>query len=67
MPVSPPMHLCGGVIISELWVMSSGYCINRVQIGILTVKVGRHDIAADDTNVQLHTIQKTFIHPKYQG
>ncbi|XP_011502348.1 PREDICTED: trypsin-like [Ceratosolen solmsi marchali] len=67
LPISPIRHLCGGAILTEFWIISSGYCLTRVQVGILYIKLGRHDIAADDAAVQTHQIIKTVVNPKYPG
>jgi hypothetical protein len=50
-----------------LWVLTSAFCITNIEVGILVIKAGKHNITIDDENVQTAHIEKRFIHPKYPG
>jgi secreted trypsin-like serine protease len=65
-PPIPSFHGCGGAIITNLWILSSAFCL--VDIRDLTkvlIKVGSHDILRDDLNVKNVEIEKVITHEKY--
>lgn len=61
-------HICGGAIINENWVVTSGECITITRIiGQIQVKAGKHELQSDSEYVQKSGVLVKLVHKDYRG
>ncbi|XP_076649666.1 trypsin-1-like [Halictus rubicundus] len=61
-------HFCGGSIINAQWIVTAGHCVDAVpSYGDFVVKAGKHSLRATESEEQVVTVVKSFVHEKYPG
>ncbi|XP_011497342.1 PREDICTED: trypsin-1-like [Ceratosolen solmsi marchali] len=67
-PIVKDIPLCGGSIINNQWILTSGYCVTSIpKIGRAIVKVGKHELRKDSEFVQTSEVLLRIIHKEYGG
>ena len=58
---------CGGVLLNNMWVVTTGHCIKDNELNIYNVRVavGYHDINKKEKWSEDRKISKYFIHHKF--
>lgn len=62
-----PIHICGGAIISSLWVLSAGHCITEIpSLGRIEILAGKHNLALTEASEVRLRIVLTILHPGHR-
>ncbi|XP_047035703.1 venom serine protease 34-like isoform X3 [Helicoverpa zea] len=57
---------CGGVIISDRYVLSAAHCINGQSVSNFALVVGEHDVTIGDSSAtRAYRIEQFLIHPQF--
>lgn len=56
------IHLCGGTIVTPMYIITAAHCFKNYNIKQLTVKTGTHNLT---NGGQVHKVEKVIPHPQF--
>ena len=56
---------CGGVLVTDSLVLTTGYCCNQVNKDMLKVVAGEHDLHAEEGPEQEAGVEEMIVHPEF--
>lgn len=63
--LSGDLHMCGGTIISQDWILTAAHCITDIKYFTYVVVAGEHNLMAKEGSEQIREIAEFLVHPGY--
>jgi len=60
------MHICGGSVLNDRWILTAGHCVKGQSSSTLTVVLGLHDQAGRQGQPKRYNIAEIRMHERYE-